>query len=293
MLFFDSYIDYNSVLFYIHIPKSGGTSVRQNLAQFFNDDQVIRLIEPSINHYIGNKINSSYESENEKKINIWLKKKIPLIKKIIKFKNFSKNFFKKNDDSIFRNFDSLTTEEKQKLRLISSNQERMCAPNILGKHILKITTIRDPISRVQSYYFEAKRDDKAKKPYQIAASKYDINSFIKYLYDNEPLMVNNPYCVCLSGTKNFLITKKIIDNEFFLAAPVEKLDEFLHLLSTKIFSIKKEFKKFRVSNNNPKKNIISDELTDRILSTNKADSCLKKYIETEFENILNNYKDYL
>lgn len=285
MLFFDSYIDHNSVLFYMHIPKSGGTSVRENLAQFFNKDQVIRLIEPGINHYIQSKINSYYESKNEKNLKIWLKKKI------IKFKNSSKNFFKKNDDFIFKNFNSLTTEEKQKLRFISSNQERMVVPNILGKHILKITTIRDPLSRVQSYYFEAKKDDKKKKPYQIAASKYDVNSFIKYLYDNEPLMVNNPYCVCLSGTKNFLITKKIIDNEFFLAAPIEKLDEFLYLLSIKLFSKKKEFKKFRISNYNPKKNIISDELTDRILFTNKADINLKKYIESEFENILNNYKD--
>jgi len=220
-----------------------------------------------------------------------VKKKFPIIKKIIKVKNSTKNLFKNNDDFIFRDYYSLTTEEKQKLRFISSNQERMSVPNILGKHFLKIMTIRDPISRIQSRYFEARSRVKPSKPYQIAAFKYDINGFINYLYDKEPYMVNNPYCICLSGTQDFLITKKIIDSDFFLAAPIEKLDEFLHLLSAKIFLEKKEFKKFRVSNINPKKNIISDKLIDRIISTNKSDINLKKHIESEFENILNNHKD--
>jgi len=281
MLFSKSYIDHNSILFYVHIPKSGGTSVRKNIKFYFNDDQILRLIEPGINHYIGNQIYSSHKPKNENKTK----------KKLKKIKNFLNIFFKKIDTSIFRDFNSMTTQEKEELRFISSNQERMTTPHILGKHFLKIMTIRDPLTRIQSYYFEAKREDKKhKKPYQEIAYKYDINYFINYLYDKEPLMVNDPYCVCLSGTRNFLITKKIIDNEFFLAAPIEKIDEFLNLLTIKLSLKKNNFKKYRVSNTNPKEIIINSELIDKIISTNKADINLKKHIELEFQNILNDYK---
>ena len=282
MLFLKSYIDHNSILFYAHIPKSGGSSVRENLRFYFNDDQVLRLFEPGINHYIESQIYSSYRPKNENKIKKVLKK----------IKDSLNKFFKKNDTSIFRDFNSMTTLEKEELRFISSNQERMTIPHILGKHFLKIMTIRDPLSRIQSYYFEAKKNNgKHKKPYQEIASKYDINGFINYLYDKEPLMVNDPYCVCLSGTRDFLITKKIIDNEFFLAAPIEKIDEFLNLLTIKLSLKKINFKKYRVSNTNLKENIINSELTDKIISTNKADIDLKKHIELEFQNILNSYKN--
>jgi hypothetical protein len=280
MLFSKNYIDHNSILFYVHIPKSGGTSVRENLIPYFNDNQVLRLTESGVNHYIESQIYSSYKPKNENKIKKSLKK----------IKNSLNKLFKKNDTSIFRDLNSMTTQEKEELRFISSNQERMTTPHILGKHFLKIMTIRDPLTRIQSYYFEAK-SKKKNKPYQKIASKYDINDFINYLYDKEPLMVNDPYCVCLSGTRNFLITKKIIDNEFFLAAPVEKIDEFLNLLSIKLFSKKNNFKKFRVSNTNPKEIIINSELIDRIVSTNKSDIDLMKHIELEFQNILNNYKN--
>lgn len=290
MLFYNAYIDYNSVIFYAHIPKSGGTTVRENLKNFFNPNQVLRLTEPGINHYIDGKINSFNEPNEQNEIKKWLKRKFPIIKKVIKVKNSSKNFFKINDNLSERDYYSLTTEEKQNLRFISSSQERMTVPNILGKNFLKIMTIRDPLRRIKSYYFEAKRAKNPIKPYQIAATKYDVNGFINYLYDNENYMVSNPYCVFLSGTQDFLITKKIIDTEFFLAAPTEKIDEFLNLLVSKIFLEKKEFRKYRVSNENQDKAIISDKLIDRIISTNKADIDLKKHIESEFKNILDNYK---
>ena len=122
----------------------------------------------------------------------------------------------------------------------------------------------------------------------IAADKYDINDFIKYLYDERPFIVSNPNCVCLSGTNDFLTAKKIIDSEFFLAAPIEKLDQFLELIFLKLFSKKKiKFQKYNVGTINDEKILISEKLIEKIKLTNKADIDLKGQIDLEFIIILN------
>ena len=280
MLFNKAYIDYNSVILYLHLPKSGGSSVRENLKKYFQKDQFIRITENNLNHYLDNEI-TSFNKLNSSSLLLKLIKKFNLASGILKFTSH----FKKTS----KNFDSLTLEEKQKLRFISSNQERDCVTPILGKHYLKLMVIRDPISRIQSYFYYAKKA-KGKKPYILAAKKYDIDDFIKYLYDNRPIMLKNPYSVCISGTEDFLISKKVIDTEFFLVAPTERINDFLKVLIFKFFSKIEKFEKFNVNIDNPVKSTISDELTEKILSDNQVDINLKKHIEIEFDSIFKNFK---
>ncbi len=280
MLFNKAYIDYNSVILYLHIPKSGGSSVRENLKKFFQSDQFIRITENNLNHYLDNKI-TSFNKLNSPSLLLRLIKKFNLASGISKFTSN----FKKTP----KNFDTLTLKEKQKLRFISSNQERDCVPPILGKQYLKLMVIRDPVSRIQSYFYYAKKA-KGKKPYILAAKKYDINDFIKFLYDNRPIMLKNPYSVCISGTEDFLISKKVIDTEFFLVAPTERINEFLKILVFKFFSRIEKFEKFNVNTDNPPKSMISDKLIEKILSDNQVDINLKKHVELEFDSILKNFK---
>lgn len=217
MLYDKIYSDYNSIILHVHIPKSGGTTVRESLVKLFKDYQVLRINEPNMNHYLSGRIDSFIDYKDKYRIKKWLKKFV-ITKKIVHIKNSIKNFYNRDENSIFRDFYSLTTKEKQDLRFISLLQERMTIPNILGKNYIKTFIIRDPISRIQSYYFQQKKKNKIKhdnnrsnyitKPYMIAADKYDINDFIKYLYDERPFIVSNPNCVCLSGTNDFLTAKK-------------------------------------------------------------------------------------
>ena len=297
MLYDKVYVDYNSIILHVHIPKSGGTTVRENLVKLFKDYQVLRINEPNMNHYLSNQIDSFIDNKDKYQIKRWLKK-FAITKKIIHIKNSIKNFYNRDENSIFRDFYALSTKEKQDLRFISLLQERMTIPNILGKNYLKTLIIRDPVSRIQSYYFQSKKKNKIKhdnnrshhitKPYMVAADKYNINDFIKYLYDERPFIVSNPNCVCLSGTNDFLNTKKIIDTEFFLAAPIEQLDKFLNLILIKLFHKKEmKFQKYNVGTNNDEKIVISEKLIEKIKFTNKADIDLKAHIELEFNNILN------
>tara|TARA_B100001059_G_C17825871_1_gene581318 strand:- start:490 stop:1359 length:870 start_codon:yes stop_codon:yes gene_type:complete len=281
-------VDYNSILLHLHIPKSGGKSVDENLKKYFTSEQFLKIGESSINHYCGKNINS-YIEYNRDDIIKKLIRKFNFINKLLQFQKNFKHIFTKNV-SPFRDISSLTLSQKQTLRFISSYQERNVIPPILGKHYLQTIIIRDPLSRLQSYYFQAKKQFKSKKPYIIAAHKYDINGFINYLFDYQPYMLNNPYCVCITGTEDFLKAKKIIDKNFFLAAPIERLDDFLNIMTLKLFSKKGNFIKYNVGYNNSKKIIISENLIDKILLTNQPDIKLKKYIEQEFGSIYEKIK---
>jgi hypothetical protein len=201
------------------------------------------------------------------------------------FKNLT---YLKENDLIFRDFYSLTKNELQRLRFISSIQERNIVPPILGKEYLYITLIRDPAERIQSYYFEAKRNKSNRKPYIIAAKKYNIDDFVKYLFDERPYMVKNPYSRSISGTENFEITHKIINDKYYLAAPIERMDDFCRLLTIKFFGKAQIFEKMRVGENNPKKNIMTDKINQLIISNNQSDINLKKHIESEFDRIYKN-----
>ena len=150
------YSDYNSIILHVHIPKSGGTTVRENLVKLFKDYQVLRINEPNMNHYLSNQIDSFIDYKDKYQIKKLLKK-FAITKKIIHIKNSIKDFYNRDENSIFRDFYSLTTKEKQDLRFISLLQERMTIPNILGKNYIKTFIIRDPISRIQSYYFQSKK----------------------------------------------------------------------------------------------------------------------------------------
>ena len=289
MLFSSSVIDYNSIFVLVHIPKSGGTSVRKNISIFFNEDQILRIGEPPINHYVGNQINSKSNYNASNKITNFIKK-YPAGIYISKLHKNLKFFFKKIDP-IDKKFEDLSYEEKNNLRFISTYQERYTDPVISGKHFLRLLIIRDPVSRIQSYYFNCLKKKNSKKPYAKIAHKNDINYFIEYLYEFRPYMISNPYTVCLSGTNDYLSAKNIINKKFFLAAPQERINDFLYLINSRIFhKNKQDIKKFNVNTLNSKKIIISDSLVRKIISTNQADINLKKYIESEFNSIFYNYK---
>ena len=66
---------------------------------------------------------------------------------------------------------------------------------------------------------------------------------------------------------------------------MEKINEFSRIITYNFFGKAKLFKTMNVGLNNPKKNIISDEIKDIVISNNQSDIELKKHIEIEFDRI--------
>ena len=44
--------DYNSIIFYVHIPKSGGSTIREGLMGYFNHNEVVNALDFIAKHTI-------------------------------------------------------------------------------------------------------------------------------------------------------------------------------------------------------------------------------------------------
>ncbi|WP_143323417.1 hypothetical protein [Candidatus Pelagibacter communis] len=141
-------IDHNKIIFNVHIPKSGGSTIREGLLQYFNSNECLRFDIPSFTHYQNKNTFLQSEINNSNKIKLFLKK-IPLLNLIRNRIRYYKNSISlKKKDPIFRDFYSLTQDELQKLRFISSTQERNVILPILGKNNPKDNIISDKVNQL-------------------------------------------------------------------------------------------------------------------------------------------------
>lgn len=278
--------DESSVIYFIHIPKSGGYTVREGILKYFNRNECLRINEPESTHYQNINISNNLQSPKKKEIVKNFIKKIPLLTYIYnKFNIFKKLLNNKEIDPLYRNFNSLSKGDLNKIRFISSSKDICKFEKINEKQNFYLMIIRDPLSRIQSSYYYARTKEFGRKPYIQAAKKYNIDDYVKFLLDNRPQWICNTYSLCISGTNNFKKSCKIIDDVFYLAAPLEKMDEFAMLLTYKFFGKSKLFDIKNINKNNPKKIMFSDKTKEIIITNNSVDIKLKSYIETEFERI--------
>ncbi len=273
--------NHNVIIYFVHIPKSGGTTVREGLRSRFNEDEYISIPQASYSHYLSVK-----ERKTESKTKTFLKR-IALVREMNIRLHKIGSMFKPAPVVPFysRKFYSLRYDERVKLRLIASHMERNRPPSIMGKDYFYVMSIRDPLQRIQSYYFYTKKNDTGHKPYILAARKYGIDDFVQWMFDHAPFMVRNPYCRCVTGAECFEEAKATIDNEFYLAAPIERLDDFCRILTRQFFGEAVVFQAQRINSDNPKEVAFSDKTVGILLERNNEDIKLKEHVAREFSRI--------
>lgn len=91
------------------------------------------------------------------------------------------------------------------------------------------TTVRDPLSRLESYYNFVRRWD-IHHHHQIA-SRLNIAEFFQFMIDSNDIELDNLQCLLLCGEKSFTAARAKLVEHFDFAVPVPYLSKGLQVLA--------------------------------------------------------------
>lgn len=95
--------------------------------------------------------------------------------------------------------------------------------------LLYMSVIRHPVDRAISlYYYLKKRPEH--KLHKLSISE-DIETFFRKANEVAPDYISDTQTLRVSGSKNFAVAKKILDDKFYLVAPFQRLPEIVDYLS--------------------------------------------------------------
>ncbi|MFT4613563.1 MAG: hypothetical protein ACI9NT_000704 [Bacteroidia bacterium] len=186
---------------------------------------------------------------------------------------------------------SRNSEEERK-KYLSMTETEIRSYNLLSGHFplsfflrqpipdyKPVTVLRNPVDRELSAYFYIK----TVPSHPRNTSSFRSLSLYQYLDRSEKSGRTNPQCMCVCGEKSFEKAKQVIDEQFFLAAPLEYIKDFSVVLG----------KQLGISVNQPAKvnktafRLTADEIHPDIIarfeSLTREDKKLYRYVKEKFE----------
>lgn len=124
-----------------------------------------------------------------------------------------------------------TAQELEKIRCISGTAGYGVHRDF-SRNPAYITVLRHPIDRFVSSYAAFLADPGSR--HHAAASRYDINGFVRHVIDGDDAGLrqefDNLQCRLVCGESNHVQAARLIDSEYYLAAPLTEIDDMAHML---------------------------------------------------------------
>ncbi len=98
-----------------------------------------------------------------------------------------------------------------------------------------VSLLRDPVDRFVSHFYFLRdlreREDRPGKRDTQVARRHDLDGYVDLIASGRAIGVRNIQCRYIGGTERFEDARRAIDDKVFLAAPGERIDDFLALLA--------------------------------------------------------------
>lgn len=258
-----------SVLVFVHIPKTGGSSFKTAVQNEWGSNAVV-------------------QTRMQKHEKIYRSRFHILHTHTRSLGSLIKTQITGSHPLWPRNFDN---NRKANIRMITGHFRLGDEPKI-GKKPLYTSIVRDPIDRfISEYYYLGHQIDNLRKgdakvnPKTNALFNLDIDDYAKWCFEKGH-NAWNIQCQYLSRSKYFSEAKKAVDSKIFLCAPLKRYEDFLYLVSKELnIQYHAKCKKENIGLARPKMASLKSETVMYINHMYDQDKLLYSYVSKQFDEL--------
>jgi hypothetical protein len=272
MLYRPTPLDFSrNVLVFVHIPKTAGTAACDVLFKQLGFDRCLETND--------GKVGKIHESRLRKFA--WRARK-SLRNAALRLRGVDPLLPK-----------SVARADFARLRLLGGHYALGEEPK-LGREPVYLTAVRDPVDRFLSdYYYRI--DQRSTRPAgrreRHAFWTYDVDRFVDHVYARRAWNEMNLQCRYLGGVATFAAAKRAVDDRVFLAAPSNRLNEFLQLLRPVLDLSSTQAPRSNVGRARQGKAPPSPETLAKIREMVSEDQLLFDYVSRAFDDLFRKASD--